>query len=198
MQIYNVTNNPVYLPADRTDPPFGEPINNAAITLASPGVATVQGYQPTNGDAVYFTLPVGGAGVLPAAIVAGTTYYVVGASGATFNLSATKGGAAINTAQAASGTITTHILGQVVYGTVCPFKPGATVLVENNTGGSLTLQGAADAAQGAAGTNTYNPPSIPGSYSTIVVVPANGRALAQLNFDWIRVSTAATLTLVQN
>lgn len=198
MQIFNITNAAVYLPADKSQVPFGDPINNAAITLASPGVATVQGYTPTNGDALYFTLPVGGSGVLPAAIVAGTTYYVVGASGATFNLAATKGGAAINTAQAASGTITTHILGQVVYGTLCPFKTSATVVVENNTAGPLTLQGAADANQAAAGTNTYNPPSVPGSFSTIVTVPANGRALAQLNFDWIRVSTAATLTLVQN
>lgn len=199
MQILNVTNLPIYLPADRAQVPFGDPVNGATITLASPGVFALPGYVPTNGDQISFTIPVGG-GTLPAAIVAGTRYFVVGAVAATgvFNVAATLGGAAINTATASTGVITAHILSPVLYGTLCPFKSGATVVVENNTAGTLVLQGAPDSGQAAAGTNTYNPPSGPGAYSTIASVPANGRAVATLSADWIRVSTAATLTLVQN
>lgn len=197
MQILNVTNLPIYLPADKAAIPFGDPINDAAVTLASPGVWTVPGYVPTNGDAISFSIPVGG-GTLPVAITVGTVYYVVGSSAGTFNVSATKGGSAINTATASTGVITAHLLSGEFYGVTLPFKPSNTVVVENNTTGSLTLQSAPDSGQAAAGTNTYNAPAGPGSFSTLAVVPANSRVLVNLNNDWIRVSTAATLTLVQN
>lgn len=199
MKVLPVTNLPIYLPADKAAIPFGDPINDFAITLASPGVASAPGYVPTNGDAVSLSIPVGG-GTLPVALTVGTVYYVVGAntSAGTFNLSATKGGAAINTATASTGTVTLHLLSGEFYGVTLPFKPTATVVVSNSTGGSLVLQGAADSGQAAAGTNTFNPPAGPGTWNTIATVPANSAVEAVLSYDWIRVSTAATLTLQQN
>lgn len=201
MKALQVTNLPIYLPADKAAVPFGDPINGATITLASPGVVNVPGYDnPQVNDAISFTIPVGG-GTLPAAIVPGTVYYVqavVSAALATFNLSATKGGAAINTATASTGVITAHLLSGEFYGVTLPFKSGGTVIVENNTGGSLVLQGAFDTGQAAAGTNTYNPPSGPGTYFTLATVAAGGVQEAVLQADWIRVSTAATLVLQQN
>lgn len=192
MQVLNVTNLPIYLPNDKAPLPFGDPFSNAAFTLASPSVVTIPGYVPTNADQIQFS--VSGAGVLPAAFTAGTTYFVVGANAATgaFNLSATRGGAAINAAQASTAPVTAHLISGETDGTVLPFKPGATVVVLNLTGGSLVLQGASDSNTG------FGNPGGPGSYSTIATVAAGAAALAQLNYDWIRVSTAATLVLLQN
>lgn len=195
LQAINVTNLPIYLPADKAAIPFGDPLSDAAITLASPGVVTVPGYVPVNGDQISFSIPVGG-GTLPVAIVAGTTYFVVNASAAagTFNVSATKGGAGINTATASTGVVTAHLLSGEVYGLVLPFKPGNTVVVENNTGGSLVLQGASDT-NGA----NYGNPQGPGTWNTIATVPANSvLGNVQLGYDWIRVSTAGTLSLQQS
>ena len=196
MQILNVTNLPIYLPLDKAPVPFGDPINGVSATVATPGIITIPDYAPTVNDAVSFSFQSGGS--LPAPLVVGTTYYVQGSisgNGAAF--SATKGGAAITTTTAGS-LITAHLVSGETDGVVLPFKPGWTVVVENNTGGTLVLQGAADVNVAAPGTNTYNPPGGPGTWNTIVSVTANNRALAQLTYDWIRVSTAATLTLVQN
>jgi hypothetical protein len=199
MKVLQVTNLPIYLPADKAAVPFGDPINDAAFTLASPSVVTVPGYVPANGDAISFSIPVGG-GTLPVSIVPGTQYYVVNASAAagTFNVAATKGGAGINAATASTGVVTAHLLSGEFYGVTLPFKPGYTVVVENNTGGALTLQGAPDTGQAAAGTNQYNPPAGPGTFVTLVTVAAGGAAEVVLSTDWIRVSTAATLILQQN
>jgi hypothetical protein len=194
MQVLNVTLLPIYLPYDVAPVPFGDPFSDATITLASPGVVSVPGYVPVNGQAIVFSIPVGG-GTLPAAIVAGTTYFIVGAVPATgaFNVSATKGGAAINTATASTGIVTAHLVSAEVDGVVLPFKTGNTVVVMNLTGGSLTLQGAPDL-----NTTQYGNPQGPGAFVTLAVVPATSAALAQLSQDWIRVSTAATLVLLQN
>ncbi len=200
MRVLTLSNLAVYLPADIAQVPFGDPLSDASITLASPGVVTVPGYNaPVNGDAITFTVPVGG-GTLPAAITAGTVYYVVGASGATFNVSATKGGAAINTATASTGIVTAHLVSQQSYGPARPFKPGATVVVLNLTGGSLVLQGASDSNSGfsSAGVPNYGNPQGPGSFSTLATIAAGAAQEVVLNADWIRVSTAANLILLQN
>lgn len=195
MQILNVTNLPIYLPYDKAPVPFGDPLSDAAITLASPGVFSVPGYVPTNADQIVFT--VSGAGVLPAAITAGVVYFVVGAVPATgaFNVSATKGGAAINTAQASTAPVTAHLVSNETDGVYLPFKTGYTVVVLNLSGGSLTLQGAPDSN---AAVGAYGNPGGPGAFVTLAVVAAGSAALAQLSQDWIRVSTAATLVLMQN
>jgi hypothetical protein len=66
------------------------------VTIASPGVVTSA---LRDGTAVYLNT----TGALPTGLVVGTIYYVVGSTGTTCNLSATFGGAAINTSGTQSG-----------------------------------------------------------------------------------------------
>lgn len=74
---------------------------NCTISNATPAVVT---YTNTfaAGDPVIFST----TGTLPTGLTAGTTYYVIaaGLSGSAFEVSATVGGAAINTSSAGSGT----------------------------------------------------------------------------------------------
>lgn len=84
----------------------GGKISNATITVASPGVVTT----PINhdlqvNDQVYF----GTTGALPTGLAADTAYWVVATPTATtFRVSATRGGAAINTSGTQSGTHTVY------------------------------------------------------------------------------------------
>lgn len=72
------------------------------ITVASPGVVTWAGHGLTNGREVILST----TGALPTGLTAGTVYYVVAATPNTFQLAATKGGAAINTTGTQSGVHT--------------------------------------------------------------------------------------------
>ena len=67
------------------------------VTIASPAVLTAS---LRNGTAVMLNT----TGALPTGLSVGTVYYVVGSTGTTCNLSATYGGAAINTSGSQSGT----------------------------------------------------------------------------------------------
>lgn len=79
---------------------------STTVTMSSgtPGVVNWTAHGLVANTPVYF----GGSGTLPVALTAGTTYYVMAAGlGAnSFQVSATRGGGAINFAQASSGTIT--------------------------------------------------------------------------------------------
>ena len=70
-----------------------------SVTIASPAVVTLQ-VNLQNNDAVWFETN----GQLPTGLTPGTVYYVKNVSGATCNLSATAGGAAIDTTGTQSGT----------------------------------------------------------------------------------------------
>lgn len=201
MQVLNVTSLPIYLPYDKAPSPFGDVFDDGSATLASPAVFTAVGYVPVVGDSVGLSVDTGGS--LDAAFTVGQRYFVKTSPGAnTFTLSATNGGAAINST-AASSLLAIHLLSNQVDGTTGPFKSGSVAVVLNLSGGSLTLQSAPD-------TNTsgqYGRPTGPGAYATVPfatgvagggVVAAGSAALIQLNNDWIRVSTAATLVLLQN
>lgn len=75
--------------------------SNATITIASPAVITETAHNHTATDKVVFY----STGTLPTGIVSGTEYFVI-ATGLTtnaFEISATSGGAAINTSGAQSG-----------------------------------------------------------------------------------------------
>lgn len=72
------------------------------ITIATPGVVSWAGHGLPNGREVVFTT----TGALPTGLTAGTVYYVVSASTNTFQVSATKGGAAIDTSGTQSGVHT--------------------------------------------------------------------------------------------
>lgn len=75
-----------------------------SISNASPAVLTVSSAQqlPENDSPLRLTT----SGGLPTGLSTGTDYWAINASGTTFNLSATKGGSAINTSSAGSGTHT--------------------------------------------------------------------------------------------
>lgn len=76
----------------------------ATITIASPGVITQNSHGLLGNQPVQFTT----TGALPTGLTASTTYYVVGSSITTntYQVSATAGGAAINTSGSQSGTHT--------------------------------------------------------------------------------------------
>lgn len=88
-----------------------------SMSAASPGVVTMTAHGLAVNTPVKFTA---GAGTLPTGITEGTTYYVKTVlSSSTFSVSATPGGAAINTAGSPSGTYT---LTTVPVGTTLTFK----------------------------------------------------------------------------
>lgn len=72
---------------------------------ASPGVFTAIGSAYSNGTQVVIlpSLPSGSS--VPGGFTAGTIYFVVNVSGATFQLSASSGGAGINASSAGSGLV---------------------------------------------------------------------------------------------
>lgn len=74
------------------------------VTIATPGVVTWTSHGLKANDPVSFTT----TGALPTGLIAGTVYYIVGASITTntFQVSATIGGAAINTTGSQSGVHT--------------------------------------------------------------------------------------------
>jgi hypothetical protein len=83
------------------------------ITIASPGVVSWTAHGLANGTPIVLST----TGALPTGLTAGTTYYVTGATTDAFSLSATSGGAAINTTGTQSGvhTATTAPVGTVEY-----------------------------------------------------------------------------------
>lgn len=68
------------------------------VTIASPAVVT-SSVTVNNGDVIAFTT----TGALPTGLSVGTLYYAKNSTGTTFNLSATFGGASINTSGTQSG-----------------------------------------------------------------------------------------------
>lgn len=83
----------------------GAATQTATISIASPAVVTVNNHGMNEGDIVIFTT----TGALPTGLTAATTAYVVrNVTANTFNLSATIGGAPVNTSGSQSGTHTIH------------------------------------------------------------------------------------------
>jgi hypothetical protein len=70
-------------------------LKTVSITLANPAVITWGSNGPINGSSVVFA---NSGGALPSHITAGQIYYVIGASGNTFQISASYNGPAISTA----------------------------------------------------------------------------------------------------
>lgn len=79
-------------------------VATVTISIATPGVVSWANHGRSADDPIKFAT----TGALPTGLVAGTTYYVIGASitSGTFQLSAAPGGAAINTSGAQSGVHT--------------------------------------------------------------------------------------------
>lgn len=137
LTLATVTNNNVALPAKTgvaTVSYSGQIPGTVTMTIASPCVITFTGNSLVNGDKVVFTT----TGALPTGLTAGTTYYVINAASNTFNVSATPGGAAINTSGIQSGTHTctpkneiTGLTGGLL---------GRTIRLVNDTAYDLTLK----------------------------------------------------------
>jgi hypothetical protein len=196
MQVLTLSLNlPIYLPYDKAPLPFGDPFSNATMTSAGPGVFTVPGYIPTNGDAIQ--LSVYGGATLDTAFAVGTTYYVVAAANDTFELSSTKGGAALNTHTTnlqTGGNLTVHLVSNQVDGTTQPFKSGASVLALNTSSTTAYLNGASDSNT----STTYGNPTGPGAYTQLASLAAGAAAVVTLQADWINVTGATKLVLLQN
>ena len=84
------------------DANFGVSPATFTITIASPAVVTSSISLLENTPVIITNS--GYPSALPTGLTVGTTYYVKGTGGTTFNLSATPGGAAINTSGSQSGT----------------------------------------------------------------------------------------------
>lgn len=102
------------------------------VTIASPGVVTWTSHGFAGNEPIVFTT----TGALPTGLTAGTTYYVraTGLTANTFTVSATAGGAAINTSGVQSGVHTGY------YGWTPTTTTGATAAI---TSGALELQASA-------------------------------------------------------
>lgn len=102
--IFAATVDRIYLlnNTDRTWTPVSKVAAVTSITNASPVVVNYTGHPFAVGDSIVFST----SGALPAGLTVGTVYYVISAGyGANaFQVSATSGGAAINTTDAGSGT----------------------------------------------------------------------------------------------
>src|SRR5579863_2902956 len=184
---------PIYLPYDKAPVPFGDPLA-ASLTYATPTVVTVNGYTPTNGDAV--SLSVAGtqssflttlAGLTSISAQLNTTYYVSSASGNTFTLSTQKASAATPAGVLSSLLVTAqvgqpfvHLLSNQPDGPTATFKSGATVLAMNGgyagaiaTGsagyGNITIMGATDQSTTLA-TGTYGAPLGPNTFAVIATI----------------------------
>jgi len=75
------------------------------VTIASPAVITPASYVPANGTAVILST----TGALPTGLTAGVQYYVVNATGSTFELANVPNGAPINTSGTQSGTHSVYV-----------------------------------------------------------------------------------------
>ena len=106
---------------------FAQRSGTVTITIASPGVFTFNNHGAAAGTAVTLST----TGALPTGLTAGTTYYVVSPAANTFQLSATVGGAAINTSGTQSGTHTATFVGSAISAgdTITGVTSGATATV---------------------------------------------------------------------
>jgi hypothetical protein len=95
--VYAYRGGPIYY----WDAGYGVDPSTFTVTIASPAVVTANVTLP-NGSPVILTNS-GYPSALPTGLSPGTVYYVINASGNTFNLALTVGGAAINTTGTQSG-----------------------------------------------------------------------------------------------
>lgn len=86
-------------------------IGTPTVTIATPGVFSLTAHGFTEGDAIYFTT----TGALPTGLAVNTVYYVIsaGLTADAFEVSASRGGAAINTTGSQSGV---HTVRECPYG----------------------------------------------------------------------------------
>ena len=146
----------------------------ATISVASPAIITVAA-SPLNGTAVRFTT----TSLLPAPIVATTTYYVINRTATTFQVSLTSGGSAVDTNAFGSGT---HTVTTVSLATTAPSGTNNTQLATTGfvaaaIGGvpvTLTNWSLSETNTAQTATITIANPAV----ATVATAPANGTAIA--------------------
>jgi microcystin-dependent protein len=119
-------------------------VGNPTVTIASPGVFTLNSHGFINGDAIYLTT----TGSLPTGLSANTIYYVVSATTNTFELSSSYGGSAINTSGSQSGTHSIY---------ACPYGLGDGSTTFNVPDVRGRVVAGADAMGGTAASRLTNP-----------------------------------------
>ncbi len=122
-------NYPFKLAFDDAPPPK---VSVVTSTIASPGVISWTAHGLAAGTPIKFST----TGALPTGLAAGTTYYVVNPTTDAFSVSATPGGAAINTTGTQSGV---HTATTVPTGTVKYFY-GIVMTAQENGGGANTAR----------------------------------------------------------
>lgn len=209
--------NPIYLPFNLSPLPFGEPWSDVSLTIGTPSVVTVPGFQPTQNGLVSFS--VSGGAVLgtfsTGSLVANAVYYVTSISGQNFSVSTQSNGPAqtsyvTGTAAGGAALITLHTLSNQADGPVCPFETGATVLAFNagnagtsvttaaNAFAAITVMGAADKASTTT-TAAYGTVLGPSTFAVIATIAFGAPKLITLSNDWIVASgSTSTLVLIQN
>lgn len=199
MQLLTVGKLPIYLPYDVAPVPFGDPLSDATMTSAAPGVFTVKGYNPLLNDGVQLSVGVLSTAVLDTGFALGVTYYAVNITTAagTFSLSTAKSGTGQPTrlAAVAGAPLTVHLVTKQTDGQVLPFKPNNTVLAINLDTQSVFLQGAPDL-----NTVSYGNPTGPGTSVLLATIGTSSMQLVQLSQDWVLTTGAGggNLYLMQN
>ncbi|WP_416066108.1 hypothetical protein ACK9YZ_07075 [Rhizobium sp. ZK1] len=122
-------NYPFKLAFDDAPPPK---VSTVTMTIATPGVISWTAHGIAAGTPIKFST----TGALPTGLTAGTTYYVVNPTADAFSVSATPGGAAINTTGTQSGV---HTATTVPTGTVKYFY-GIVMTAQENGGGANTAR----------------------------------------------------------
>jgi hypothetical protein len=108
------------------------------FTAATSGsLFSVAGTSFSNGQPVYLTVASGFT--LPGGFSAGVLYYVISASGSTFQLSASSGGSAITVTSAGAGFITTTTASHTTVLSARNFKGVVVELDVSNITGALTM-----------------------------------------------------------
>lgn len=125
----------------------GQGFGNSGSTITCVGLSGV-----ANGTPVVFTSVTGFT--LPAPITAGTVYYVIAASGTTFQVSATPGGSAVTLTTSGSGLLSTTQPWDMVIMALRDVRGTAAGLSVRHTDGALLLPWRA--ASGATGTVTVD------------------------------------------
>ncbi len=142
--------------------------NNFTVTIATPAVFTLSNHGLSLGDRVRLSTD----GSLPTGLATNVDYFVIsgGLTASTFELSATSGGAAINTSGSQSGTHT------LTYDTgLWPIINGVTITFSNQpVGGDTTATGFTYTDAGGTSRTFWNGPT--GFYNLSFLLPTFGGA----------------------
>ena len=126
----------------------GNYCSGVSISIATPGVVSWTGHGFLGGEKIIFQISAGGT--MPTGISVNTSYYVKYVNANSFNVSASSGGANINTTGSTSGTITCYSLYYLLQSaTQTGVTNGAVVKIQDGSSCAVvSVQNAAGTAVG--------------------------------------------------